>query len=144
RDKKSSTIRYIGINADLGYDVIQSDKIMLYPLAGIGFQAYQAIFYKDNSAILFDDVLQSPAVQNNIRSVRFNNTFFVYRLGLGFAVKSPKNPSNSIGIQAGYSGSFKKHSWKSNEGQVLADAPEDKISQFFVGIVLSSKPMFMH
>ena len=143
RDEKSSTIRYFGLNADIGYDLLKSEKIMLYPLAGLGFQKYQAIFYKDNSAVDFDDVLESPAIQNNISSVRFNNSFFVYRLGFGVSVRSPKHPSGSVGIQAGYSGSFKKNHWRSNENQALGNAPQDKISQFFVGLVFTNKPMFM-
>ena len=143
RDKKSSTIRYIGFNANIGYDVLESEKIMLYPLAGIGFQKYQAIFYKDNSGVDFNNVLQSSTVQNSISSVKFNNAFLVYRVGFGVSVKSPKYPSNSIGIQAGYTGSFKKHAWKSNEDQVLRNAPEDRVSQFYVSIVLTSKPWFM-
>ncbi len=143
RDEKSSAIRYIGVNADLGYDVIKSEKVMLYPLAGLGFQKYQAIFYKDNSAVAFNDVLQSTSVKNSISSVKFNNAFLIYRFGFGVSIKSPKDPSKSIGFQAGYSGSFKKHAWKSNENQSLGNAPEDRISQFFVGLVFSSKPMFM-
>ncbi|MBC7888140.1 MAG: hypothetical protein H7Z13_09630 [Ferruginibacter sp.] len=143
RDKKSSSIRFISVSMDLGYDLLKSEKIMLYPLAGLGFQGYQAIFYKDNSAVNFNDVLISPEVQNNISSVKFNNAFLVYRLGFGFSVKSPKHPSSSIGIQGGYSGSFKDRNWRSNENQVLGNAPEDKISQFFLGLVFTCKPMFM-
>jgi len=142
-DEKSSTIRYFALNADIGYDLLKSEKIMLYPLAGLGFQKYQAIFYKDNSSVAFDDVLESPEVQNSISSTRFTNPFFVYRLGIGFLVQSPKDPRFSIGIQAGYSGSFKKSSWRSNENQSLGNAPGDKISQFYFGLVLTSKGMFM-
>lgn len=140
KDEKSSTIRYIGVNADLGYDVIPSDRVILYPLVGLGFQHYQAIFYKDNSAVAFDDVLSSPTVQNNIRSVRFNNSFFVYRAGLGFHLKSPKNAANTIGLQAGYTGSFKDRNWRSNENQGLANAPKDNVGQFFVSLVFTSAP----
>jgi len=142
RDEKSSTIRYIGVNLNLGYDVIKSDRFMLYPLAGLGLQKYQAIFYKDNSAVSFNEVLQSPTVQNNISSVKFNNAFALYRFGLGFSVKAPKYPA-AIGIEAGYTGSFKKHEWRSNEDQTLANAPEDRVSQFFVSLVLMSKPFSM-
>lgn len=142
RDEKSSTIRYIAANIDLGYDVIPGERFLLYPFAGIGGQAYQALFYRDNSAVNFNDVLNSPTVQNNISSIKFKNAFAVYRFGLGFSVKAPKYPA-SVGIQAGYTGSFKKHAWRSNEGQDLANAPEDRISQFFVSLVLMSKPMFM-
>jgi hypothetical protein len=143
RDEKSSTIRYIGFNADLGYDLLKSDKITLYPLAGLGFQTYQAIFYKDNTGVDFNEVLQSPTVQNNTNSVRFKNSFLVYRAGLGVAFKSPKYPSSSIGLQAGYTGSFTKHDWKTNEGQSLGNAPEDRISQFYISLVLTSKPWMM-
>ena len=143
-DEKSSTIRYGTINLDLGYDLIKSERVMLYPFAGLGFQHYQAIFFKDNSGVAFDDVLQSATVKNNISSVRFNNSFFVYRLGLGFAVQSPKCPGSSIGLQAGFAGSFKNHAWKSNENQTLSNAPVDKINQFFAGIVFTSTPRFMN
>lgn len=143
-NQKSSTIHYYGLHADIGYDLLKSERFMLFPLAGLGFQKYQAIFYKDNSAVNFDDVLESPTVQNNISSVKFNNSFFVYRLGMGFAVKSPKHPSSSIGIQAGYSGSFEKKQWRSTEDQLLRNAPQDKLSQVFVGLVFTCKPMFMN
>jgi hypothetical protein len=143
RDEKSSTIRYLGASMDLGYDLLKSDKITLYPLAGLGIQTYQAIFYKDNSAVDFNDVLETNAVQNSISSVRFRNTFVVYRAGFGVTFKSPKYPSSSIGLQAGYTGSFQKHEWKTNEGQLLGNAPEDRISQFFISLVLASKPWMM-
>ena len=143
KDEKSSTIRYYSITADIGYDILKSESTMLYPFAGLGFQKYQAIFYKDNSTVMFNDVLESTEVQNSIKSVRFNNPFFVYRLGFGFSVKSPKYPSCSIGIQAGYTGSFITNSWKSSENQALGNAPQDKVSQFFIGLVLTSSHMGM-
>lgn len=143
KDERSSTIRHIGFNANIGYDVLKSEKITLYPLVGLGAQAYQAIFYKDNSGVDFDDVLESPAVENSTTPVKFNNAFFVYRAGIGVAFKSSKHPSNSIGLQAGYTGSFRKNAWRSKAGQSLNNAPEDRISQFYVTLVLSSKPWMM-
>jgi hypothetical protein len=143
QDKKSSTVRYIGLNLDLGYDLLKNEKIMLYPLAGLGLQGYQALVHKDNSNVAFNDVLQSQAVQNSISSVKFNNAFLVYRLGVGVSIKSPKCPSSSIGIQAGYAGSFKKNSWRSNENQVLNNSPEDKISQFYISLMFMNKPWTM-
>jgi len=143
RDEKSSTVRFINVNADIGYDVLKNDKVMLYPLAGLGFQKYQAKFYRDNTGVDFDDVLSTPAVRNSIQPVKFNNGFFVYRLGFGVALKSPKYPSSSIGLQAGYTGSFRKNEWRSNEDQALNNAPTDRISQFFVSLVLISKPWMM-
>ena len=136
RDKRSSTIRYLGAGIDFGYDLIPDYRIMFYPMAGIGVQGYEARFYKDNSAVLFDDVLQSPGVQNNIRPVNFTNSFFTYRLGLGFALRSPKYPG-SVGMQAGYTGSFKDRSWKSSDSQTLSGAPADDLSQFHVSFILS-------
>jgi opacity protein-like surface antigen len=143
RDEKSSTIRYIGFNANAGYDVLKDERITLYPLAGIGFQAYQAIFYKDNSAVDFDDVLQSPAVENSIHPVKFHNGFWVYRAGLGLSFTSPKHPSGSIGLQAGYTGSFQKRAWRSSDNQSLRNAPKDRISQFYISLILTSKPWMM-
>ncbi|MGC4034789.1 MAG: hypothetical protein QM764_02435 [Chitinophagaceae bacterium] len=142
RDERSSTIRYIGVNADLGYDVIKDERIMLYPMIGLGAQKYQALFYRDNSAVNFNDVLNSPAIQNSISSVRFNNGFLMYRLGIGFALKSPKYPA-AIGINAGYTGSFRRNDWKSNEGQTLANSPTDRVDQFYISIVLINKPWMM-
>ncbi|MEJ7586363.1 MAG: hypothetical protein WKI04_02255 [Ferruginibacter sp.] len=142
RDERSSTIRYYGLNADVGYDVLKSERVMLFPLAGLGFQKYQAIFFKDNSAVDFDEVLESSTTQNNIQSVRFHNSFLVYRLGFGVSLSSPKHAGHSIGLQAGYSGSFKKNKWRSNENQSLANAPQDEIGQFFVSLVFANKPMF--
>ncbi len=143
RDEQSSTIRHIGFNANIGYDVLKSEKVTLYPLVGLGAQAYQAVFYKDNSAVDFDDVLGSPTLQNNISPVKFNNKFLVYRAGFGVAFKSPKHPGSSIGLQAGYTGSFKKHAWKSSANQSLGNAPEDRISQFYVSLVMASMPWMM-
>ncbi len=142
-DEKSSTIRSIGFNANLGYDVLKSEKITLYPFAGIGFQAWQAIFHKDNSAVDFNDVLESPTIQHSIESVKFKNDFWVYRAGVSVLFKSPKYPSSSIGLQAGYTGSFRKNAWRSNEGQSLGNAPTDRISQFYFSVILTSKPWMM-
>jgi hypothetical protein len=143
RDEQSSTIRHIGFNANIGYDILKSEKVTLYPLVGLGAQHYQAVFYRDNSAVDFDDVLGAPTVRNSIEPVKFNNRFFVYRAGIGVAFKSPKYPSNSIGLQAGYTGSFRKHAWKSSAGQSLENAPEDRISQFYVTLALASSPWMM-
>ena len=142
RDKKSSALRFLSGGIDLGYDVIPSDKIMLYPLAGIGAETYQAIFYKDNSAVDFNDVLLSPIVQNSIRSVKFTNSFITYHFGLGFALKSPKHAA-TVGIQAGYTGSFKDRSWKSSENQTLNGAPSDDLSRFNVSLVFTGGVMIM-
>jgi opacity protein-like surface antigen len=139
-DKRSSTIRFLGVHADLGYDVLNSSRVMLYPMVGLGLEKYQARFFKDNSSVAFDDLISSPTVQNDIRSLDLTNGFFNYRLGLGVGFKSPKYPSNSIGIQVGYSGSFKSNPWKSNQNQTLAGAPEDKVSRFSVGIILIGRP----
>lgn len=142
RDKRSSTIRYLGVGAEIGYDVIKDERIALFPLVGLGYQRYQARFFKDNSSVNFNDVLQSPNVQNNIRSVDFINGFFNYRLGIGIAARSAKYPC-SIGIQAMYTGSFKDHAWRSSQDQTLANAPVDKLNQIYAGLVFTCKPFFM-
>ena len=136
RDKRSSTLRSLGGQFNIGYDVIPGDKFMLYPLVGLGYEGFQAKYYKDNSAVNFNDVLNSPGVQNNIRPVDFTNGFATYNLGFGFTVKSPKC-DNSIGITAGYTGSFKDKSWKSSDNQELANSPVDKLSSFRVGLIFT-------
>ena len=142
RDEKSSTYRYIGVSADIGYDVVKSDRIMLYPMVGLGYQKYQALFYRDNTSVDFNTVLGSPDLENSISAVKFKNGYGVYRLGIGFSVKAPTYPA-AIGIQAGYVGSFKKNQWRTNEDQTLANAPEERISQFYISLVLMSKPWMM-
>ena len=139
--KKSSVIRYIGLGANIGYDLLESEKYLLYPLAGIGYQWYQAKLYTDNSSVAFDEILESPTTQNAIRSVSFKNSFFTYNVGVGFAVKSSKAHCGSIGLKATYTGSFQDRTWKGNENQELGNAPKDGLSQFNVGLVFGMAPM---
>ncbi|MFT3909181.1 MAG: outer membrane beta-barrel protein [Ferruginibacter sp.] len=141
RDKKSSAIRFLATGIDIGYDVIPNKTILLYPMAGIGTQAYRARFYKDNAAVPFDLVLASSNTQNAIRPVDFKNAFFTYRFGIGFAIRPPKNNDAAIGIQFRYTGSFKEKSWKSSDNQELANAPKDRLSQFQVSLILGDMPM---
>lgn len=141
-DKKSSAMRFIGGGFDFGYDLIPSERVMLYPLVGIGAETYSAKFYKDVSAVDFDVAANSSTVQNNNRPVKFNNSFLTYRLGFGLAFKSPKHPG-SIGLQAGYTGSFKDRSWKTSDNQTLANAPVDGLSRFAVSLVFTGGGMMM-
>ena len=138
RDKKSSALRFLSGGLDFGYDVIPADRIMLYPLVGVGVETYHALFYKDISDVDFDDVLGSSEVQNDIRSVKFVNTFVTYRLGLGFALKSPRG-HGTIGLQAGYAGSFSDKSWKSSENQSLNNSPSDNLSRIYVSLIFSGR-----
>lgn len=140
RDKKSSDIRILSADLDLGYDVLPADRIMLFPLIGIGAETYHAIFRRDNSNVDFDDVLEFPAVQNGIRSVKFTNSFITYRAGLGVAFKSARHPG-FIGIKAGYVGSFKDNkAWKSSEYQDLENSPQDNVSRFHVSLIFGGMP----
>ena len=139
-DEKSSTMRFLSGGFDLGYDVIPAERVMLYPMVGIGAEHYHAIFYKDVNGVNFNDVANSPTVQNNIRSLKFINTFFTYRLGLGIAFKAP-NSNHSIGLQGGYTAGFKKKSWKSSENQTLAGAPDDGLKRFSVSLVFTGDMM---
>ena len=134
RDEKSSTLRFYGVSADIGYDVVPGEKIMLYPMVGVGYERYQAKFFKDNTGVDFDDVLESPTIQNSIKPVSLKNSFFAYRAGLGFALKSPKNMNHAIGLRAGYIGSFKDKSWRSNDDQELMNAPEDGLGRIYVSL----------
>lgn len=144
-DKRSSNIRFIGVHLDLGYNLLRSGRVLLYPMVGLGLEKYQARFFRDNSAVDFDDVLNSPTAQNNIHSLDLTNGFFNYRAGFGVAFRNPKYPSSTLGIQAGYTGSFTSNPWKSNQTQSFSNAPEDRLSRFFVALIVTGRPgMGMH
>jgi hypothetical protein len=141
--ERSSAVRSIGGSFDLGYDVIPSARVMVYPMVGIGSDWYNAIFYKDVNAVSFNEVATSPTVQNNIRSVKFTNRFTTFRFGLGLAFASPDG-NHSVGLQGFYSGSFKNNKdWKSSENQTLAGAPVDNLKRVSVGIVFTGNMMGM-
>jgi hypothetical protein len=143
KHEKSSALRSAGVHIDIGYDVIGNKMVTLYPMLGLGYEMYQARFYRDNSAVDFNDVLTSTAVQNSITPVSFKNGFFEYRVGAGVALHSPKYPSNSIGLQAGYVGSFSSNAWRSSDNQDLANSPEDKLSKVYVALILTFSPWSM-
>jgi hypothetical protein len=143
KDERSSTVRFLGAGVDLGYNVLSSQRFMLYPLAGVGYEKYQAKFYKDNTDVDFNSVLQAVNDQNSLGPLDFKNSFFTYKLGAGFALKSLKFPGHSIGLQAGYIGSFKDNDWKSKENQGLKDSPQDKIGRVFVAITFMGQPKCM-
>ena len=139
-NEKSSTLRTIGGGIDLGYDVIPSETVMLYPMVGIGGETFHAIYYRDVNAVEFDAVANSTTLQNSIRKTKFVNSAFTYRLGLGFAVKSPKD-RGTIGIQAGYVSGFHDEKWKSAEYQNLSNAPHDIIKRFSVSLIFTGGKM---
>ena len=141
--EKSSTIRYFGAHMDIGYELINSKNVTLYPLVGIGVSKYQARFFRDISGSDFTDILSSTTTQNSIHSLDLTNHFFTYRLGLGVAFKNPRYPSSSIAIQAGYEASFDSNPWRSNQEQSLVNAPEDRLSRVFVELVLTGSSHMM-
>lgn len=140
RDERSSTVRFLGIGADMGYNVLNSQFVMVYPMVGLGYEKYQAKFFRDNTGVDFNNVLESPTVQNNLEPLAMKNSFVTYRAGVGFALKSPKNPARSIGLQAGYVGSFKDHEWRSKSNQKLNNSPEDGIGRIYVSLVFLGQP----
>ncbi len=138
--EKSSALRTIGGGFDLGYDLIPSETLMLYPLVGIGAETFHAIYYRDVNAVEFDAVANSTTLQNSIRKTKFVNSAFTYRLGLGMAVKSPSG-HGTIGLQAGYVSGFHDERWKSAEYQDLNNAPHDIIKRFSVSLIFSGGKM---
>ena len=138
--EKSSALRTIGGGFDLGYDLIPSETLMLYPLVGIGAETFHAIYYRDVNAVEFDAVANSTTLQNSIRKTKFVNSAFTYRLGLGMAVKSPSG-HGTIGLQAGYVSGFHDERWKSAEYQDLNNAPHDIIKRFSVSLIFTGGKM---
>ncbi|MBC8033035.1 MAG: hypothetical protein H7Y03_02750 [Chitinophagaceae bacterium] len=143
-EEKSSSVRFLGASTDIGYDLLKSEKVMLYPLVGVGFETYQARFFTDNSEVSFNNIIGTPAVQSEIAPVKFRNNFFNYRLGAGVQFKCTKSSSHSIGLQGGYTGSFKDKAWRSNDSQKLKDSPEDRIGRFYVSLIFGYLPKFKH
>lgn len=134
RDEKNSSLGFIGISGDLGYNLLKKEsRLALFPTAGLGVELYRANFNKDISNVSFNDFLGSNATQNATRSVTFYNSFLTYRLGLNVAVKSP-NQSHAIGLQAGYTGSFREKKWKINQNQTLDNTPSDGLSRVYVNL----------
>ena len=76
-DKKASDTRFLGVNIGFGYDLLKEKNIMLYPLVGLGLEGIQARFYRDNSSVPFDSLLQSPSVQPTLHSIDYTNYFFL-------------------------------------------------------------------
>ncbi len=143
-DEKSSAIRMMGLSFDLGYDVIPTERVMVYPMVGLGVEKYSALFYKDVNSVNFNDVINFPTTQNNIRSLKFKNTFMNYRLGLGIGFKAPDG-NHSIGLQGMYIGSFKDNkAWRSAEEQSLTGAPIDDLQRISVSLVITGSMMGMH
>lgn len=138
--ERSSALRTIGGGIDIGYDVIPSKTVMVYPLVGLGAETYHAIFYRDVNAVPFDAVANSTTVQNSIRKTKFVNSAFTYRLGMGFSVKSPKD-DGTIGVQLGYVSGFHDERWKSAEYQNLSNAPRDVIKRFSISLIFSGGKM---
>lgn len=144
KEKGNSTLAFIGISADVGYDFFgKESRISLYPAVGIGVELYRAKFNKDVSSTAFNDVLQSNTTQNNIRPVVFKNAFVTYRGGLNFEAKS-KDKTGSIGLQAGYIGSFNERSWRVNESQLLQNSPSDRLSRFYANFFMTKTMNWSH
>jgi hypothetical protein len=137
RQRRSSTVRFIGVGADIGYDLVAAERVMFYPLVGLGYEWYQAKFFRDVSNLSFNEVIQNPLVQPAISPIAFTNSFFNYKVGLGVNLFAPHDGGASIGLQAAYVGSFQDREWRSREGQELGNAPEDRLGRFQVSIVLT-------
>jgi hypothetical protein len=134
KEKKNSTLGYLGINGDVGYNFLGStSKAKIYPTVGLGLEGYRARFNKAVEDVSFNAVLGSNELQNDVRSVTFYNLFFNYRVGLNLALESP-DKSGSMGLQLGYTGSFTENSWRINYNQKLQNAPEDRLTRLFANL----------
>ncbi len=134
-DKRSSSLGLFGSGLLLGYNFLKNQHLRFYPFAGLSYHAYIAKLNKDISAIPFDSVLQSNAVQQRTEPLTFTNGFLGYQAGFGIDfMKLKRNYLRSIGIRASYSGSFTREIWRINETQLLQNAPSDKVKQFNVSL----------
>lgn len=144
RKNKNSTLGFLGINADAGYNFFNKDsRAQIYPAIGLGLEGYRARFNKNVNDVGFNDVLGSNTAQNDIRPVTFTTLFFNYRAGLNLALQS-KDRTGAIGLQAGYTGSFNDNSWRVNSSQRLDNAPSDKLSRFYANLFFTKTIDWSH
>lgn len=136
REKKSTATSFIGLSADVGYNLLKSSRVSLYPFAGLGYETYKVKYNRDVSSIPFDSVLQSNNFQQRAENLVFNNSFLVYRLGMGLFVTSIKNTQNSLGLQVGYTGAFSSQEWKINKTQILMNSPKDMLSKISASLLI--------
>lgn len=136
REKKSTSTSFIGLSADVGYNLLKSSHVLLYPFAGLGYETYKVKYNRDVSSIPFDSVLLSNNFQQRAENLVFNNSFLVYRVGMGMVITSKKHVRNSIGLQVDYSGSFKENHWKINNSQTLLNSPADKLSKISASVLI--------
>ncbi len=136
REKKSTATNFLGLSIDVGYDLIKSSRLSLYPFAGLGYETYKLKFNRDASTVPFDSVLLSNNFQQRVENSVFNNSFIVYRLGIGIFVTSKKHVQNSLGLQVGYTGGFSPQKWKINGTQTLLNSPKDKLSKITASILI--------
>lgn len=136
REKKSTGTSFFGISADVGYNILKSTGVLLYPFAGLGYEGYKIKLNRDVSTFPFDSILTSGNFQQRAENLVFNNSFMLYKVGLGLVVTSKKHVRNSIGLQVDYSGSFKSNSWKINKSQMLLNSPKDNLSKIGVSLLI--------
>ena len=136
REKKSTANSFFGLSADVGYNLLKGSRFSLYPYAGLGYETYKVKYNRDVSSIPFDSVLQSNTFQQRTENLIFNNSFLVYRLGMGVVITSKKHTQNSVGLQIGYTSSFKSNEWKINKSQTLFKSPVDKLSKVSASVLI--------
>ncbi len=136
REKKSTATSFFGLSADVGYNLLKGSRVSLYPFAGLGYETYKMKYNRDVSSLPFDSVLQSNTFQQRTENLIFNNSFLVYRLGMGVFVTSKKHTQNSVGLQIGYTGGFSSQEWKINKTQILMNSPVDKLSKISASVLL--------
>lgn len=132
KTRKSSATRSLSGALDIGYIILDHNRISAYPFAGLGYEIFTVTLRKDISTVAFDSVLRSPAVQQNISPIKLTNSFITYRVGAAVNITSVRHPRNSLGILAGYTGGINRQEWKINDIQSLLNSPMDNLSKFFV------------
>jgi hypothetical protein len=102
----------------------------------LGYETYKVNYNRDVSSIPFDSVLLSNTFQQRVENLVFNNSFLLYRLGMGVFITSKKHTQNSVGLQVGYTGGFSPQEWKINKTQTLLNSPADKLSKISASVLI--------
>ncbi len=136
KNKKSSSTRFLGGSIDVGYNLIKTSRVSLFPYVGLGYEQFTASFNRDISSVAFDSVLATNNARKNTEQLVFTNAFALYRVGISTFVTSRKRPQSSLGLQVGYTGSFGEKDWKINNTQTLLNSPKDKLSKVSASILI--------
>ena len=123
---------------DLGYAALQRDRLLLYPLVGIG-GAGTTLQLQHNREVPFDDMLADPGRSSSATIGAFVITPTI-ALEYVIAAGSPRRGIRglALGLQSGYTLTSRNGSWHMHQSD-LAAGPTLDLDGFFVVVTMGSR-----